>query len=190
MGTYVSELLLFVGTLSLFSIFILMAIFWADLLKGVGSARRDYDNGEQTRDCTCVRHVYLCFIRVGGPECARITMAFIYFTSWLQMSPTLPRLRCRYADSIFYIVALIDVVKPFISPFVQKWCHERRDWSKKRIRARVCFCSFATDFQGRPSTISADDILLHRGSVLSGGGGYQFVPFLRSRVQQPGNDYV
>ncbi|CAN0440811.1 unnamed protein product, partial [Ectocarpus sp. 13 AM-2016] len=35
LGTYVSEVMLFVGSLSLFSIFILMAIFWADLLKGV-----------------------------------------------------------------------------------------------------------------------------------------------------------
>lgn len=35
LGTYFSEILLFVGSLSLFSIFILMAIFWADLLKGV-----------------------------------------------------------------------------------------------------------------------------------------------------------
>ncbi|CAN0473553.1 unnamed protein product [Laminaria digitata] len=34
-GTYCSEILLFVGSLSLFSIFILMAIFWADLLKGI-----------------------------------------------------------------------------------------------------------------------------------------------------------
>ena len=36
-GTYCSEILLFVGSLSLFSVFILMAIFWADLLKGVRS---------------------------------------------------------------------------------------------------------------------------------------------------------
>eukprot|EP00752_Nemacystus_decipiens_P008046 g7191.t1 len=35
LGTYLSEILLFVGSLSLFSIFILMAIFWADLLKGI-----------------------------------------------------------------------------------------------------------------------------------------------------------
>ncbi|CAM9506425.1 unnamed protein product [Ectocarpus sp. 12 AP-2014] len=35
LGTYVSEVMLFVGSLSLFSIFILMAIFWADLLKGI-----------------------------------------------------------------------------------------------------------------------------------------------------------
>lgn len=36
-----SEIMLFVGSLSLFSIFILMAIFWADLLKGVSTAERE-----------------------------------------------------------------------------------------------------------------------------------------------------
>lgn len=35
LAAYLSDVLLYVGSLSLFSVFILMAIFWADLIKGV-----------------------------------------------------------------------------------------------------------------------------------------------------------
>lgn len=35
LGTYISEVLSFLGSLTLFSIFILITIFWADLLKKV-----------------------------------------------------------------------------------------------------------------------------------------------------------
>lgn len=41
-GTYASEMLLFLGSLSLFSIFILIAIYWADLLKKVCADGTEY----------------------------------------------------------------------------------------------------------------------------------------------------
>lgn len=42
LGTYLMSILLFVGSLSLFSIFIMMAIFWKHLLQGVSENRIKY----------------------------------------------------------------------------------------------------------------------------------------------------